>query len=96
MPRFAKIAGSDDIQPGQGRMFEVGGKKIGLFNVDGSFYAIDDACAHRGGPRCETRRPRLLCWPTGVWPSQLRWPLHCRYQKRPSLLGPASIGRRCG
>ncbi len=46
----APRAGSDDIQPGQGRMFEVGGKKIALFNVDGVFYAIDDTCTHRGGP----------------------------------------------
>jgi len=31
-------------------MVEVEGKKIALFNVDGSIYAIDDTCTHRGGP----------------------------------------------
>ena len=50
MAGFVKIAKSDDIQPGQGKMVEVGGKKIALFNVDGVFYAIDDTCTHRGGP----------------------------------------------
>ena len=50
MAGFVKIAKSDDIQPGQGKMVEVGGKKIALFNVDGGFYAIDDTCTHRGGP----------------------------------------------
>jgi nitrite reductase/ring-hydroxylating ferredoxin subunit len=34
-------------------MIEVGGKKIALFNVEGSFYAIDDTCTHRGGPLSE-------------------------------------------
>ena len=53
MGTFMKIARSDDIQPGQGRMFEVSGKKIALFNVDGVFYAIDDTCTHRGGPLSE-------------------------------------------
>lgn len=53
MGGFTKIAKSDDIQPGQTRMFEVGGKNIALFNVDGLFYAIDDTCTHRGGPLSE-------------------------------------------
>lgn len=29
---------------------EVNGKAIALFNVDGTFYAIDNTCVHRGGP----------------------------------------------
>jgi nitrite reductase/ring-hydroxylating ferredoxin subunit len=53
MVGFTKIAESDDIQPGQARMFEVGGKRIALFNVDGLFCAIDDTCTHRGGPLSE-------------------------------------------
>jgi nitrite reductase/ring-hydroxylating ferredoxin subunit len=53
MAGFTKIAKADDIPPGQARMFEVGGKSIALFNVDGLFYAIDDTCTHRGGPLSE-------------------------------------------
>ena len=53
MGGFTKIAKSDDIQPGQARTFEVGGKSIALFNVDGLFYAIDGTCTHRGGPLSE-------------------------------------------
>jgi nitrite reductase/ring-hydroxylating ferredoxin subunit len=30
-------------------MLEVNGKKIAIFNVAGSFHAIDDTCSHRGG-----------------------------------------------
>jgi nitrite reductase (NADH) small subunit len=53
MAGFVKVAKTDEIGPGQGKMIEVGGKKIALFNVEGSFHAIDDTCTHRGGPLSE-------------------------------------------
>jgi NAD(P)H-dependent nitrite reductase small subunit len=53
MAEFVKVAKVSDLSPGQGKMVETSGKKIALFNVDGSFYAIDDACTHRGGPLSE-------------------------------------------
>ena len=53
MAGFVKVAKADEIAPGQGKMVEVNGKKIALFNVEGSFYAIDDTCTHRGGPLSE-------------------------------------------
>src|SRR5438094_662966 len=50
----ALISGShDDLAPGQAKCVEVAGKKIALFNLEGSFYAIDDTCTHRGGPLSE-------------------------------------------
>ena len=53
MAEFVKVAKTDEIAPGQGKMVEVSGKKIALFNVEGSFHAIDDTCTHRGGPLSE-------------------------------------------
>lgn len=53
MADFVKVARADEIAPGQGKMVEVSGKKIALFNVEGSIYAIDDTCTHRGGPLSE-------------------------------------------
>ena len=53
MAGFVKVARTDEIAPGQGKMVEVSGKKIALFNVEGSFHAIDDICTHRGGPLSE-------------------------------------------
>lgn len=50
MGEFVKVARTDEIAPGEGKMVAVNGKKIALFNVGGAFYAIDDTCAHRGGP----------------------------------------------
>ena len=53
MAGFVKVLKTDEIVPGQGKLIEVGGKKIALFNVAASFYAIDDTCSHRGGPLSE-------------------------------------------
>jgi len=47
------VAGASEVAPGHAKMVEVEGKKIALFNVNGSLYAIDDTCTHRGGPLSE-------------------------------------------
>ncbi|HSP62862.1 MAG TPA: non-heme iron oxygenase ferredoxin subunit [Pyrinomonadaceae bacterium] len=53
MPEFKTVAKSEDIPAGQASMVEVDGKEIALFNVGGSFHAIDNTCTHVGGPLCE-------------------------------------------
>ena len=53
MAGFVKVAKTEDLAPGQGKMVEAGGKTIALFNVDGDYYAIDDTCTHKGGPLSE-------------------------------------------
>ena len=50
MGKLAKVGETSDLAPGQGKVVEVDGKAIGLFNVDGTFYALDNTCLHRGGP----------------------------------------------
>src|SRR5947209_7697931 len=53
MAQFIKIASTTDLAPGEAKCVEVAGKKIALFNLDGTFFAIDDTCTHRGGPLSE-------------------------------------------
>jgi nitrite reductase/ring-hydroxylating ferredoxin subunit len=53
MGQFVRAAGTDEVAPGGAKLIEVDGKKIALFNLEGSFYAIDDTCTHRGGPLSE-------------------------------------------
>jgi nitrite reductase/ring-hydroxylating ferredoxin subunit len=36
----------DDLPPGSARAIEAGGRKIALFNFEGTIYAIDDECTH--------------------------------------------------
>jgi len=50
MSELTKVANTVDIEPGSGIVAEVNGKEIAVFNVDGSFFAIDNTCVHRGGP----------------------------------------------
>ena len=53
MPAYVKVAKSSEIQPGTAKQIEAGGKQIALFNIDGTFHAVDDVCTHRGGPLSE-------------------------------------------
>jgi len=50
MSEFVNVATVEEIPPGTGRTVEVQGVWIALFNVDGSFYALDNTCPHAGGP----------------------------------------------
>jgi 3-phenylpropionate/trans-cinnamate dioxygenase ferredoxin subunit len=48
MARWIKIAEIGDIAPGAGKAFEVDGRSVAVFNVNGTHYAIDDSCPHQG------------------------------------------------
>ena len=50
---FVRVASRKDIPKGEGRMFEVNGRRVAVFNSDGKFYAIDNTCEHQGGPLAE-------------------------------------------
>ena len=50
MGKLAKVAEKDDLNPGECKVIEVEWKTLGLFNVDGTFYVLDNTCLHRGGP----------------------------------------------
>ena len=50
MSRRVLVGQAADIPVGEGRVVEAEGKTLALFNVDGAFYALDNDCAHRGGP----------------------------------------------
>ena len=53
MGNFVKVAAKSEMSLGSAKKVEVGGKEIALFNIGGSFFAIDDTCSHRGGPLSE-------------------------------------------
>jgi nitrite reductase (NADH) small subunit len=50
MASFVKVCKTTDIAAGTGKTVNVNGTAIAVFNVDGTYYAIDDTCIHRGGP----------------------------------------------
>ncbi len=53
MGQFVTVARTSELASGEARLIEIEGRRIALFNLGGAFYAIDDACPHRGGPLSE-------------------------------------------
>jgi nitrite reductase (NADH) small subunit len=53
MAEFVRVSSKAEIPSGQGRMFEVNGRQVAVFNVGGKFHAIDNRCEHQGGPLAE-------------------------------------------
>jgi nitrite reductase/ring-hydroxylating ferredoxin subunit len=53
MGNFHKVAEVGEVAPGSGMAVEAGGHQIALFNIGGTYYAIGDACTHRGGSLSE-------------------------------------------
>lgn len=51
MPRHL-IGSVDDIPPGGRKIVRVNGREIGVFNVEGTFYALRNICPHQGAPLC--------------------------------------------
>jgi nitrite reductase (NADH) small subunit len=47
---FMRVFSLDELKPGSARVVTVGEYEVGVFNVDGTIYAIDDLCPHVGGP----------------------------------------------
>ena len=50
MPHWTKLTLAADCLPGMGVERVVEGRVIALFNVAGTFYALDGVCPHQGGP----------------------------------------------
>ncbi len=53
MASFVKVAARSEIPDGAGRSFEVEGRRIAIFNLAGTFYAIDEEFTHSGVPLSE-------------------------------------------
>lgn len=50
MARRVKVAQVGELSPGQGKLVQVDGNDIALFNVNGTFHAVGAACPHEEGP----------------------------------------------
>ncbi len=50
---FVRAASVAELAPGMSMQVKLNGRTLALFNVEGTFYAIDDTCPHQGGPLSE-------------------------------------------
>ena len=53
MAEFVRVAFTSELASGGKKLLDIDGRAVALFNVDGTFYAIDDVCTHDGGPLAE-------------------------------------------
>lgn len=49
MAELVDVARVEEVPRGTARVVTAGGRELALLNVDGTFYAIDNECTHRGG-----------------------------------------------
>ena len=53
MGEFVKVASANEIAAGQARLINIKGEEIALFNIEGVFFAVQNACTHEEGPLVE-------------------------------------------
>ena len=51
MPRHI-VGRVSEIPPGERKIVEVNGRSIGVFNVNGTYYALRSSCPHQAAPLC--------------------------------------------
>ncbi len=53
MVDFVSVATVDELKPGERMVVELGRHWVAIFNVEGTYYAIEDVCTHDDGPLAE-------------------------------------------
>ena len=68
MPRSIRVAFASDVPPGTSKEVLADDQVVALFNVAGTFYALDGVCPHAGGPLGEgTLRGTIVTCPWHGW-----------------------------
>jgi len=49
------VARASEVVPGTSKIVTVKGRDIGIFNIDGSYFALANRGPHAGGPLCSGR-----------------------------------------
>jgi 3-phenylpropionate/trans-cinnamate dioxygenase ferredoxin component len=47
------VGSADELPPGTVKIVVTGSISVGVYNLDGEFFAIEDRCSHDDGPLCE-------------------------------------------
>jgi nitrite reductase (NADH) small subunit len=50
---WTRITNVENVPPREGRAVKIGSTEIAIFNLEGRFLTIENACPHKGGPLCD-------------------------------------------
>lgn len=91
-PEAFDAADASSLPPGSGRTVEWHGRRFALFNLDGTFHALDDACPHRGASLGEgwCEQGEVLC-PLHGWAFDIRTGQGRTKPDRPVAAYPAEV-----
>jgi 3-phenylpropionate/trans-cinnamate dioxygenase ferredoxin subunit len=53
MPAEIEVGPLDELPPGEVKIVRAGELALGVYNLGGELYAIEDRCSHDDGPLCE-------------------------------------------
>jgi nitrite reductase/ring-hydroxylating ferredoxin subunit len=63
------VARASDVAPGTCKIVTARGREIGLFNVDGEYFALSNRCPHKGAELC---RGMIVGLPQSSAPGEYR------------------------
>ncbi len=81
------VATVEEIPPGGRKIVEVAGRSIGVFNLDGEFFALRNRCPHQGGPLCAGSLGGLISAPR---PGEYQYSRRARYCAAPGTAGSST------
>jgi nitrite reductase/ring-hydroxylating ferredoxin subunit len=82
MPRQVRVAAASDVPPGTAKEVMADDQVVALFNVEGTFYALDGVCPHAGGPLGEgTLRGSVVTCPWHGWQFDVKTGENCLNRK---------------
>ncbi|WP_202914461.1 Rieske (2Fe-2S) protein [Paenibacillus antri] len=90
------VAATVDIPEGTSKIVEVKGRSIGVYNVNGEYYAIQNYCPHQGaelcaGPVCGTTlESRVYEFIYGRDREIVRCPWHATSRRSPACVPPSA------
>jgi nitrite reductase (NADH) small subunit len=68
-----RVAAVDEIPEGRSLLIELQGRSIAVFRINGYYFAVDDACPHKGGALHEgTVQDGVVSCPWHDWRFDLR------------------------
>lgn len=53
MSKKYKVCKASELKAGERKIIDAGKKSIGVFNIEGKFYALRNVCPHQMAPLCE-------------------------------------------